>query len=267
MSDSARASLRLSVIVPAWNDHANLRRILPILVRLNALHEVIVADASPHADMASAARTAGVLYLPSPHPNRGAQMNLAAEKATGDVLIFHHADSILTAAHVAAIEDALRNPEIIGGAFYRKFDGRHPRLVWLETVGRFFTRHGGSFFGDQSVFVRRETFRALGGFAPIPLMEDMEFSRRLRRAGQVAVLDPPLQSSTRRHQGRGPWRTSLQNGLFIVLYKCGLSPARLHRWYYRERLTCPHFAKYNALGSAPNESPIAAQPVEEIVRR
>lgn len=255
MSDSASASLRLSVIVPAWNDDANLTRLLPELVRLNALHEVIVADASPHPAAADAARITGVIYLPAPQPNRGAQMNLAAENATGDVLVFHHADSILTAAHVAAIQQALRNPEIIGGAFYRKFDGRHPRLVWFEAAGRFLTRHGGSFFGDQSVFVRRETFRALGGFAPIPLMEDMEFSRRLRRAGQVAVLDPPLQSSTRRHLGRGPWRTSLQNGLFIVLYKCGLSPAHLHRWYYRERR------------SPPNESLSVAQPVEELSRR
>jgi rSAM/selenodomain-associated transferase 2 len=255
VSDSARASLRLSVIVPTWNDHANLARILPELVRLNALHEVIVADASPHPAVADAARTTGVIYLRAPQPNRGAQMNLAAENATGDVLIFHHADSILTAAHVTAVRQALQDPKIIGGAFYRKFDGRHPCLVWFETAGRFLTRHGGSFFGDQSVFVRRETFRALGGFAPIPLMEDMEFSRRLRRAGQVAVLDPPLQSSNRRHLGRGPWRTSLQNGLFIVLYKCGLSPARLHRWYYREGR------------SAPNESLIVAQPVEELSRR
>ena len=141
---------------------------------------------------------------------------------------------------MAAIACALRDPEVIGGAFYRKFDDRHPRLLWLETVARFLTRHGGSFFGDQSVFVRRETFRALGGFAPIPLMEDMEFSRRLRRAGKVAVLDPPLESSTRRHAGRGTWRTSLQNGLFIVLYKCGLSPTHLHRWYYRDRLSPPN---------------------------
>jgi rSAM/selenodomain-associated transferase 2 len=252
VSDPASAPLRFSVIVPAWNDHASLARLLPALVRLGALHEVIVADASPHSAAAESARVAGVIYLRAPQPNRGAQMNLAAENATGDVLIFHHADSILTAPHVAAIGTALRDPEMIGGAFYRKFDGRHPRLRWLEVVGRFFTRHGGNFFGDQSIFVRRETFRALGGFASIPLMEDMEFSRRLRRAGKVAVLDPPLQSSTRRHLGLGPWRTSFQNGLFIVLYKCGLSPAHLHRWYYRERFL------------APNESVVTAQAFEEL---
>ncbi len=167
---------------------------------------------------------AGGIYLPAAEPNRGRQMNLAAQNATGDVLIFHHADSILSAAHLDAIREALRDPAIVGGAFYRKFDRRHPRLLWLETVARFLTRNGGSFFGDQSVFVRREVFQALGGFAPIPLMEDMEFSRRLRRAGRVAVLDPPVESSTRRHLRRGPWRTSIQNGLIIALYKCGLSP-------------------------------------------
>jgi GT2 family glycosyltransferase len=196
---------------------------------------VIVADASPNSATAESARVAGVVYLRAPQPNRGAQMNLAAENATGDVLIFHHADSILTAAHVTAMENSMRDPEVIGGAFYRKFDGRHPRLRWLEVAGRFLTRHGGNFFGDQSVFVRRKTFRVLGGFAPIPLMEDMEFSRRLRRAGRVAVLDPPLESSHRRHLERGSWRTSLQNGVLIVLYKCGLSPHYLHRWYYREQ--------------------------------
>jgi rSAM/selenodomain-associated transferase 2 len=227
--------LRLSVIVPAWNDHANLAQLLPGLVRLNVFHEVIVADASPNSTTAETARLAGVIYLRSPQPNRGAQMNLAAEKATGEILIFHHADSILTTAHVAALEQALRDPEIIGGAFYRKFDGRHPRLRWLEALGRFLSRHGGSLFGDQSLFVRREIFRALGGFASIPLMEDIEFSRRLRRFGQIAVLDPPLESSNRRHLVRGSWRTSIQNGIFIVLYKCGFSPVQLHRWYYRDR--------------------------------
>jgi len=247
VSDPARAPLRVSVIVPAWNDHGSLTHLLPALARLKGLHEVIVADASPHPATAESARTVGVVYLVAAQPNRGAQMNLAAENATGDVLIFHHADSILTAAHVAAIERALRDPETIGGAFYRKFDGRHPRLRWLEVAGRF--------FGDQSIFVRRETFCALGGFAPIPLMEDVEFSRRLRRAGRVAVLDPPVESSSRRHASRGAWRTSLQNGLFIVLYKCGLSPRHLHRWYYRPQLF------------APDQFVLLRQATEEMSRR
>jgi rSAM/selenodomain-associated transferase 2 len=251
----ATAPLRLSVLVPAWNDHVHLARLLPALVKLNILHEVIVADASPDPRTAQAVEECGGIYLPAAEPNRGKQMNLAAERVTGDILIFHHADSVLSVAHIAALVDALCDPEVIGGAFYRKFDGRHPWLRCFEFVARFRTRHGGSFFGDQSIFVRRTTFRALGGFAPIPLMEDVEFSRRLRRAGKVVVLDPPLESSSRHHASRGAWRTSMQNGLFIVLYKCGLSPTHLHRWYYRDQF------------SLPNESALVAQPIEEFSRR
>ncbi|MEO8439774.1 MAG: TIGR04283 family arsenosugar biosynthesis glycosyltransferase [Spartobacteria bacterium] len=254
MNQPATAPLRLSVIIPIWNDQAELARALPPLVRLNDLHEVIVADASPLATTEALVARAGGIYLRATEPHRGAQMNLAAQHATGDALIFHHVDSILTGEHLAAIQSALRAPSVIGGAFYRKFDGRHPRLRWLEVAARFLTRHGGSFFGDQSIFVRRDTFRALDGFAPIPLMEDMEFSQRLRRAGPVAVLDPPLASSGRRHLRRGAWRTSLENGLFIVLYKCGLSPAQLHRWYYR------------AGRLLPNDSLVVAQPAEELSR-
>jgi GT2 family glycosyltransferase len=104
--------------------------------------------------------------------------------------------------------------------------------MWLESVARFLTRHGGTLYGDQSIFVRRDVFMDLGGFAKIPLMEDVEFSRRLRAAGKVTVLDPPVRSSARRHRRKGAWRTSIQNGLFIVLYHLGVSPHRLHRWYY-----------------------------------
>ena len=163
MSDPATAPLRLSVLVPAWHDHAHLVQLLPTLVRLDALHEVIVADASPDPKTAQAVEECGGIYLRAAEPNRGEQMNLAAERATGDVLIFHHADSILNEAHLTAIVRALRDPAVIGGAFYRKFDGRHPNLLWLETVSRFFTRHGGSIIGDQSVFVglRQSTGRPL----------------------------------------------------------------------------------------------------------
>jgi GT2 family glycosyltransferase len=160
-------------------------------------------------------------------------MNLGAAAASGDAIVFQHSDTDLEEAHLAAIERALSDPEIIGGAFYRKFDGRHPRLMWLESVARFLTRHGGTLYGDQSIFVRRDVFQKLGGFAKIPLMEDVEFSRRLRAAGKIAVLDPPVRSSARRHLRKGAWRTSMQNGLFIVLYSLGVSPHRLHRWYYR----------------------------------
>lgn len=224
--------LRISVVVPSWRDTENLAALVPVLSRLERVAETIVVDAAGDGESERIALSCGATFVPSPAPNRGEQLNLGAVAASGDVIVFQHADTDLENAHLAAIEAALSDPQIIGGAFYRKFDGRHPRLMWLESVARFLTRHGGTLYGDQSIFVRRDVFIDLGGFAKIPLMEDVEFSRRLRAAGKVTVLDPPVRSSARRHRRKGAWRTSIQNGLFIVLYHLGVSPHRLHRWYY-----------------------------------
>lgn len=226
------ARVRISVVVPSWRDAENLAALLPVLSRLDRVTEIIVVDASGDAESERLALAQGATFIACAAPNRGEQMNLGASASSGNVIVFQHSDTDLENAHIAAIEMALADPEIVGGAFYRKFDGRHPRLLWLESVARFLTRHGGTLYGDQSIFVRRDVFRELGGFAKIPLMEDVEFSRRLRRAGRVVVLDPPVRSSARRHLRQGAWRTSIQNGLFIVLYHLGVSPRRLHRWYY-----------------------------------
>ena len=224
--------LRLSVIIPTWRDTANLALLLPKLAAIAGVTETIVVNASRDSRSEPMAQQWGATLLRVSPPNRGAQMNAGAEAATGAVLLFQHADTDLQAAHVDAIAVALRDPKVIGGAFYRKFDGRHPRLMWLEPVARFLSRHGGTLYGDQSVFVRREVFQRLGGFAKFPLMEDVEFSKRLRAAGRIALLDPPVESSARHHARKGAWRMTVRNALFIVLYKFGVSPARLHRWYY-----------------------------------
>jgi rSAM/selenodomain-associated transferase 2 len=230
--DGPDSHLRISVVIPSWRDGENLRALLPQLKAQSSVHETIVVDASGDGIAEAITLDAGATCIPCPRPNRGEQMNLGAAASTGDVILFHHCDTRLEDAHLAAIQSALDDPEIIGGAFHRKFDDRHPRLRPLESVTRFLARHGGTLYGDQSIFVRREVFERLGGFAGIPLMEDVEFSRRLRAAGKVAVLDPPVASSARRHLRKGAWRTTIQNGLFIVLYNLGVSPHRLHRWYY-----------------------------------
>ncbi|MDQ6654352.1 MAG: TIGR04283 family arsenosugar biosynthesis glycosyltransferase [Verrucomicrobiota bacterium] len=222
----------LSVVIPSWRDAGNLARLVPAITTLG-LKEIIIVDASADAATEQLALQHGAILLKCSAPNRGAQMNVGAMFASGDVLLFQHADTELTAAHVAALRAAVDEGEIIGGAFYRKFDRRHPLLQPFEGVARFLARHGGTLYGDQSIFVRREAFLQLQGFAKIPLMEDMEFSKRLRAAGKIAVLDPPIRSSSRHHERQGAWRRTLQNGLFIVLYKCGVSPVRLHEWYYR----------------------------------
>ncbi len=141
--------------------------------------------------------------------------------------------TVLTEAHLAAIHLAMRDPKIVGGAFYRKFDGRHPRLLWLEPVARFLSRNGGTLYGDQSIFVRREVFQQLGGFAKIPLMEDVEFSKRLRAAGKIALLDPPMESSPDAARAKAHGERRCGSPRSSLLYRLGVCPFRLHRWYYQ----------------------------------
>ena len=233
-ADEQNSPLRISVVIPSWRDAENLKALLPALTEQARVSEMIVVDASGDGVAERIALASGATSVVCATPNRGEQMNLGAEASTGDVLLFQHSDTQLEEAHLQAIAEALADPEIVGGAFFRKYDDRHPRLRWVESIARFLTRRGGTLYGDQSIFVRREVFERLGGFARIPLMEDVEFSRRLRAAGKIAVLDPPVASSARRHLRRGAWRTTIQNGLFIALYNLGVSPHRLHRWYYAD---------------------------------
>ena len=128
----------------------------------------------------------------------------------------------------------MADPATVGGAFARAFDDRHPRLRWLQRLAAWQQERWGALYGDQSIFARRAHYERIGGYPPIPLMEDVAFSLQLRRSGRVRLLQPALATSSRRHAKQGSWRTSLRNGTLLLLYRIGVSPFRLHRWYYRE---------------------------------
>ncbi len=223
----------VSIIIPVWNDPVALREILGTIAALTGVGEVIVGDASATDECSRIASGAGARVMRSEIPGRGPQMNAAARVATGDVLLFQHADTELRQAHLDALRTAMSSPDVAGGAFHRKFDARHPRLMWLEGLTRSLAEHGGSLYGDQSIFVRRAVFERMGGYREFGLMEDLEFAKRLLREGRRVVLDPPIGTSARHHAKRGSWRTSLRNGLLLLLYRAGASPDFLHAWYYR----------------------------------
>jgi len=234
---SGPSEIRISVVVPCWNDALALERLLISMRTIRGIDEIIVADASSdeHREAVKAVCVAGVSLVWCTRPNRGAQMNAGAGVATGDVLLFQHCDSTLCQDHLDALREAMRDEALVGGAFHRLFDERHKTLRGLECVGRWYHQYGGVLFGDQSVFVRRAVFERMGGFKEFPLMEDVDFSCRLRRMGPLRVLDPPLGTSARRHLRRGSWRTSIHNGWLLLLFRLGVSPVRLHQMYYRGR--------------------------------
>lgn len=222
----------IAVIIPCWCNAVDAFQSTHSWQDHPAVREIILSGVTGHTPP-SPNDSKKWKWCQSPTPSRGVQMNCGAQAATADILLFHHADSKLTPDHLDSILRALRDPQIIGGAFYRKFDERHPILrVLLEDFERWHTRAFGTLYGDQSVFVRRGIYDRIGGYAPIPLMEDVEFSKRLRRAGRIVALDPPMESSPRQQIEKGAWRVTLRNLFFLIAFRFGISPARLHEWYY-----------------------------------
>jgi hypothetical protein len=219
----------ISLVIPCWKDRAAALLLAQKWASHPLIHEVIIAGVQTSNDLSHPK----IKQCATARPGRGLQMNVAAEVATGEVLLFHHVDSVLTEAHLQSLAHAMSEPARIGGAFYRKFDERHPGLRWLESFERWHSRAFGTIYGDQSIFVRREHFQRIGRFAPIPLMEDVDFSRRFRCSGKITLLDPPMQSSAAKQIENGSWKVTLRNLFFLILFRIGVSPDRLHRWYYR----------------------------------
>jgi hypothetical protein len=222
----------ISLIVPVWNDDKLVVDLVTGLPVAPELAEWVVAAIKPGKSLCELHRRGLLRLVTCGKPSRGGQMNAGAAEARGSLLCFHHADSDLRPEHLKALQETARNDAIAGGAFHRRFDDRRLPFVLWEGLVRHVTSFAGPLFGDQSIFVRASVFERLGGFADIPLMEDIEFSRRLRRLDGVVLLDPPLRSSPRRFRRLGNVRTTLLNVTFIGLFYLGVDPGTLHRWYY-----------------------------------
>jgi rSAM/selenodomain-associated transferase 2 len=230
--DSNATHPSISLIVPVWNDDELVVDLVSGLQVVPELAEWVVVAVQPGEKLFELHRQGMVRLISCDKPSRGRQMNAGAAEARGSLLCFHHADSELRPEHLIALEKTARNEAISGGAFHRRFADRRTFVVWWEGLIRRVNSFAGPLFGDQSIFVRSSVFERMGGFADIPLMEDLEFSRRLRRLGNAVLLDPPLWSSPRRFRRQGNWRTTLLNMAFIGLFYLGVDPWTLHRWYY-----------------------------------
>jgi hypothetical protein len=235
----------ISLIVPSWKDNGTAATFAEKWAEHPLVHEVIIAGVQGVVPVQKS--NGKIKRCATQRPGRGLQMNLGAELARGSVLLFHHLDSILTEEHLASLASVMQRDDYVGGAFYRKFDERHPHLRWLEGFERAHCRAFGTIYGDQSVFVRRDHFARIGGFAPIPLMEDVDLSRKLRRSGKIVLLDPPMETSALKQIQQGAWKVTLRNLLFLILFRVGVSADSLHNWYYTEERRSRWRARWNAL--------------------
>lgn len=224
--------MRLAIVIPALNEAANLSRLLPDLARGCPGADIVVVDGGSGDDTAAVvARLPGPRLLESAR-GRAVQMNHGARAAGGDTLLFLHADSRLPDGAARAIEQALAEPGVVGGRFDVRFDNERPLFRVIAWFMNTRSRASGICTGDQAIFVRRADFEAVGGYPDIPLMEDIELSRRLKRRGRLRALRLRVTTSARKWEREGPLRTMGLMWALRFLHFCGVAPARLHRWYY-----------------------------------
>ena len=222
----------LSIVIPVLSEAPRLPALLAGLAPFRDEAEVIVVDGGSPDESAEAARAAGWARVLAAQQGRARQMNAGAAAAAGGVLLFLHADVALPPTALEQIRTALADPDVVGGRFDVRLDSPRPIYRAVETLMNLRSRWTGIWTGDQAIFVRRAVFERLGGFPDIPLMEDVEFSRRLRRAGRRACLRSRVTASARKWEREGAARTILLMWGLRFLYLVGVSPARLHRWYY-----------------------------------
>lgn len=223
---------RISVIVPVLNEAARIGAQLAYLRQLPGLHEVIVVDGGSDDNTRDIVAAAGWPRLAVSARGRAIQMNAGARLATGDVLLFLHADVTLPAKAASLVAHALADPRVVAGAFRTRTvpEGQRGWVARWLPLADLRSRYTHLPYGDQALFVRRAVFEPIGGFPAQPLFEDLEISRRLRTIGRIRTVPATVRVSGRRFVARPLYYAALMNVL-PVLYRLGVPAARLARAY------------------------------------
>jgi rSAM/selenodomain-associated transferase 2 len=237
--------MTIAVIIPVLNEARRIGRTLAHTVALG-FDEVIVVDggsfdqtwslvesstqALPAASPASPAPSCPIRLLSAPQ-GRARQLNAGAAASQCDVLLFLHADTLLPLKAQQAVSEALIDDAYVGGRFNIRFDADRCVARLIGCLMNWRSRVSGIATGDQAIFVRREIFDQIGGFTDIPLMEDIDFTRRLKRAGGLVPVTDYVVTAFRRWEQNGPLRTILLMWTLRFLYWIGVSPHRLQHFY------------------------------------
>jgi rSAM/selenodomain-associated transferase 2 len=219
----------ISVVIPVLNEEKTIAANLTALMPLRP-HQVIVVDGCSRDRTREISAQMGAVVVTGA-PGRARQMNCGAGQATGDLLLFLHADTRLPPVALDDIVAALKDPRYLGGRFDVDLDGDHWLLKVIGAMINQRSRITKVATGDQAIFVRRDVFARMGGFPDIPLMEDIAFCRALKRLGRIACLRSKVLTSARRWETEGVWRTVIKMWTLKLLYFAGVSPVKLKRFY------------------------------------
>ncbi|MCP3961466.1 MAG: glycosyltransferase family 2 protein [bacterium] len=223
--------MRLAIVIPTLDEERTLAVALPHA--LQAADEVWVSDGGSSDATVEVARSLGARVVTG-DAGRGAQLNRGAAAAGSDALLFLHADTRLPGGAADRVREVLASGAV-GGGFRLRFEPATGALKSADRWTDLRTRLTGWPLGDQAQFASREAFTALGGFREWPILEDLDFIRRLRKAGRIVIVDDRVITSSRRFQRYGATRTIATNYLIWLLYFAGVSPEKLARLYRKVR--------------------------------
>jgi rSAM/selenodomain-associated transferase 2 len=223
----------LSIVIPVLYERDTIAGLLDHIRAIDAdgRCEVIVVDGDPQGGTIGLIDDSRVVKMTSPRW-RSRQMNAGAGAARGHALLFLHADTRLPGGALDDIDRVVSDDRFVGGAFRLRFDSG--RLIYRLMSGFVTVRSRWNRlpYGDQALFIRRDYFERIGGFREIPLMEDVEIARRIRRlGGRLHILDSAVRTSCRRMEAEGIAKRVLQNWMITLLYNVGVAPEKLVRFY------------------------------------
>ena len=231
--NAAGGSPVISIILPVLNEAG---RINEILSHLRALPhdggvEFIVVDGDPGGGTLKVVQDDGVLGTIS-QKGRALQMNHGAGLASGDILLFLHADTLLPRNALARVKTAMEGPRFVAGAFDLGLDTARSIFRITEKYVALRTRLTRIPFGDQAIFIRRAYFEKIGGYKDVPLMEDVELMGRIKKRGdRICIIPEKVMTSVRRWEQEGILYCTIRNWAIQLLYALGVPPERLVKWY------------------------------------
>ncbi|HTD52136.1 MAG TPA: TIGR04283 family arsenosugar biosynthesis glycosyltransferase [Thermoanaerobaculia bacterium] len=225
---SAEIAPMISIIVPIKNEAPEAVERFRALAAAPGV-EILVADAGSCSATTEAFRAIGARIVEGPGP-RGARLAGAAREARGEILFFLHSDSEPPGNALEAVEKSLTNGAV-AGSFSLAYRDANAAMRWIAWWANFRSRRMGLPFGDQGLFCRRDAYEKAGGFAPLPICDDVDLVRRLKRVGRLTIRPEKAVTSARRYRQRGALRQVLRNWRVLAGYFLGVNPETLERWY------------------------------------